>query len=180
MIVFAIGVLLGRPQAGILVGDADIIAAIEKNPLMRALRVDKITLAALGATLRLHRDPRRALSEVPILAMLTTPIEVLKERADRIALELADQPEVEQAVATDTTVYLGGGSAPTQGIASVAVRLKPRAISAEELASRLRAGQPRVVSRVQGGAVMLELRTVFAQQDRLLVQAIRAALSGLV
>ena len=178
LVIFSGDKLLGGPQTGILVGDGDLIARIEQNPLMRALRVDKLTLAALGATLRLHRDPRRAMMEVPVLAMLATPVAALAERAGRFAAVAAGWPEVRSAEPTDTVVYMGGGSAPTQAIASVAVRIEAAAISADELTARLRSGQPRVVARVQDGAVLLELRTVFPQQDQQLLIALQAALTS--
>jgi len=176
LVLFSGDKLLGGPQAGIIVGRRELIERIEANQLMRALRVDKLTLAALGATLQLHRDPQRAAREVPILAMLTATVESLRTRAERIASDLADCDGIDTDI-IETTTYLGGGSVPTQGFASVAVQVRPNRTSETELMHRLRTSEPRIVARVQGGAVLFEVRTIFPQQDAAVAKAIRAAIA---
>jgi L-seryl-tRNA(Ser) seleniumtransferase len=167
--------LLGGPQAGIILGRREWIERIERHPLMRAFRVDKMTLAALDATLRLYRDPELACREVPILALIATPVRELKNRAEKLATRLRAVRGIAQAAVANDTAFLGGGSIPDQGFATVVVRVRPQAISESELAARLRLGEPAVVPRVHEGAVVFDLRTVFAAQDEALISAVAAA-----
>ncbi|HEX9563722.1 MAG TPA: L-seryl-tRNA(Sec) selenium transferase, partial [Gemmatimonadaceae bacterium] len=121
--------MLGGPQAGILAGDAETIAACRRNPLTRALRVDKLTLAALEATLRLYRDPSRAVRDIPVLAMLTASPDSVRERASRLANRLTSRSVACEVVATEATV--GGGAFPTARIDSFAVAIAGDAQAAE-------------------------------------------------
>jgi len=148
---------------------------IEKNPLMRAFRVDKMTLTALEATLRLYRDPQSAATEIPILAMLRTPMLELRNRAERLASRLAQIGAIAEATVAKDTAFLGGGSIPTQGIESVVVRVRFRERSETDVATRLRLGDPAVVPRVQEGHVMFDLRTIIPSQEDALVAAIASA-----
>jgi L-seryl-tRNA(Ser) seleniumtransferase len=175
LVLFSGDKLLGGPQAGVIVGRRDWIDRIEKNPLMRAFRVDKLTLAALQATLRLYRDPERAVRELPILAAIRTPLAELRDRATRLAAQLRQLPGVADAAVADDTAYLGGGSLPDQGLPTSVVRLRPSAMTEGELATRLRVGSPAVVPRVQDGYVIFDLRTVFPQQVADLARAIAAS-----
>lgn len=161
--------LLGGPQAGIMVGRRDLLAKITQHPLMRAFRVDKLTLAALAATLRLYRDPELAARRVPVLALLGTDIENLKNRATRMAPQLAATPAVATAEPVAGEAYLGGGSVPTQAIPTWCVAITPRHGSVDDLAARLRRGEPSVVGRIQEGKFLLDLRSVFPAQDMLLI-----------
>ena len=141
--------LLGGPQAGIVVGTREAVGRIRSHPLMRALRPDKLTLAALGATLALHRDPERARERVPALRMLSSGPDELLRRAE--ALAAATGGEV---VATEGRV--GGGALPLAAIPSHAVALDdPR--GADALAAALRAGDPPVAARVHEGRVLLDV-----------------------
>jgi L-seryl-tRNA(Ser) seleniumtransferase len=147
--------LLGGPQAGIIVGDAPLIAAMRTNPLARSYRVDKMTLAALEATLALYRDPTVARREIPTLALLGASVEEVGARARRCAGALR-----EAGVAcdtTDTTGSVGAGAFPSAELPSVAVRLEG---DAERWATALRAGEPAVVGRVHDGRMLLDLRAV--------------------
>jgi L-seryl-tRNA(Ser) seleniumtransferase len=175
LVLFSADKLLGGPQAGIIVGSAEWVGRIEKNPLMRAFRVDKMTLAALEATLRLYRDPETATQHIPILAMLRTPLLELRNRAERLAARLRDLPGVAEAIVATDTTYLGGGSIPAQSVETVVIRTTFRTCSESEVALRLRLGDPAVVPRVQEGRVIFDLRTVFAWQLDDLVAAIVAA-----
>ena len=159
--------LLGGPQAGIILGARDAIAALRRNPLARSYRVDKLTLAALEATLALYREPPRALREIPALAQLTVPVSDLRERATRIAAAFASAQVVE------TTASVGGGAFPTARIPSIAVAFDGDVVALER---RLRGGEPPVVARIADGRLLADVRTVRPRDDELLATALRAAL----
>jgi L-seryl-tRNA(Ser) seleniumtransferase len=177
VVLFSGDKLLGGPQCGILVGSREAIDKISQHPLMRALRVDKITLAALSATLKLYKDTSTALEHVPLLRLLATPLEVLENRAEEIASQLADVDQLEAAQPVADTSYLGGGSVPTREIDSWCVSLATTTISVDELAHKLRSGGVSVMGRVQQDRLLLDLRTVFPSQDAELVESIRSACS---
>jgi L-seryl-tRNA(Ser) seleniumtransferase len=139
--------LLGGPQAGILVGRADLVERLRRHPLQRALRADKLTLAALEGTLALYLDPERALAEVPVLRMLREAPETVRGRAERLA-ELTGG-EVEETVAR-----VGGGALPLAELPSYACALE------ESLAEPLRRGEPPVVGIVRDGRLLLDCRTL--------------------
>jgi L-seryl-tRNA(Ser) seleniumtransferase len=164
--------LLGGPQAGIIVGDAKAVAACRKNPLARALRVDKLTLAALEATLALYRDPARAVREVPTLAMLTTPVAVVQTRAEQVREQLRAGGLACDTVETEASV--GGGAFPTARIPSFAVAFSGHA---DEVERRLRLGSHAVIGRISHGKLLLDLRSVPEAHDDRLVRAVRASLA---
>ena len=161
--------LLGGPQAGVLLGGTDAIERMRANPLARALRVDKLTIAALGATLALYRDPAVARREIPVLAMLTAAAETLRERAEAIAKTLAARGVACDVVPSESSV--GGGSFPSAVLSSFAVALRENATIVEE---RLRGATPAVVGRVNDGRLLLDLRSVRPHED----EALSAALAG--
>jgi L-seryl-tRNA(Ser) seleniumtransferase len=161
--------LLGGPQAGIVLGQRETVARLKAHPLARALRVDKMTLAGLEATLALYRDDR-ARAEIPTLAMLTAPVERLRERAEALAERLTASGIA--ATAIESEAQTGGGAFPTARIPSAAVALQG---DAEALAAALRAGSPPVVGRIRNGALLLDVRTVAPPDDERLYQAVRAA-----
>ena len=138
---------------------------------MRALRVDKTTLAALGATLQLHLDDSRAAEQLPVFAMATAPVDDLRQRGARLVEGLADCSGM-QATVEDAEAYLGGGSMPTEALPSCAVVIGSTEIGEDELLDRLR--RAGVVGRVSNGAVWLDLRTVPSDQDEELLAAIRS------
>ncbi len=172
LVLFSGDKLLGGPQSGIIIGRRALIDRIERNPLMRALRVGKLTMAALGPTLQLHRDPSAA--GVPVRAHMRASIDELRQRAGAIVGELTADTRISAEV-VETEAYLGGGAAPAEAIASCAVSLRVRGVSEHELAERLRLGTPPVVARINEGAVLLDLRAVPHALDRQIVKAIRAA-----
>jgi L-seryl-tRNA(Ser) seleniumtransferase len=139
--------LLGGPQAGIVVGRADLVERLRRHPLQRALRADKLTLAALEGTLGLYLEPERAVREVPVLRMLNEPPEAVRARAERLAS--ATGGEVEETVAR-----VGGGALPLAELPSFACAVE------EELAELLRAGAPPVVGVVRDGRLLLDCRTL--------------------
>jgi L-seryl-tRNA(Ser) seleniumtransferase len=177
LVLFSGDKLLGGPQAGIIAGRAGLIEKIEKDPLMRAFRLDKMTLAALEATLRLYFDEERALREVPTLRMLSTTREQLRPRAEALAARLRELPGLATVRLLDDVAYVGGGSLPDQAMPTVVVALEPEGVTDEELARRLRLGTPAVMGRLSEGKLLLDLRTVFVEQEGELVEAIRQALT---
>ena len=164
--------LLGGPQAGIILGSSAAVAKLRKNPCARAMRVDKLTLSALEATLRLYLEPEHALKEIPVLAMLTTPVAEIESRAHAVARALREgglECEVKPSRAG-----VGGGAFPTAEIPSSAVVL---AGNAEENEQKLRQSEPPVVARIAEGNVLLDMRSVLPREDGTLSRAVLLALS---
>jgi L-seryl-tRNA(Ser) seleniumtransferase len=143
---------------------------------MRAFRLDKMTLAALEATLRLYRDPPKALREIPTLRMLTVPLAELRHRSEVFAARLRQVPGIASVEVRQDVAYVGGGSLPDVGVPTAVVAVTAETVSEAELAARLRAGTPAVVGRVQDGKLLLDLRTVFERQEEELLAVIRNAL----
>jgi L-seryl-tRNA(Ser) seleniumtransferase len=162
--------LLGGPQAGIILGRGDAIAKLRKNPFTRAMRVDKLTLSALEATLRLYLEPERALKDVPVLAMLAERVEEIESRA-RSVVALLRSSDIDAQVAP-STASVGGGAFPTAEIASSAVVLST---DAERIEEKLRRGEPAVIGRIADGKLFLDLRSVLPREDGALVKAIAKA-----
>ncbi|MGE3781007.1 MAG: L-seryl-tRNA(Sec) selenium transferase, partial [Pirellulaceae bacterium] len=172
LVLFSGDKLLGGPQVGVIAGRQSWIEKINRHPLMRALRVDKLTLASLGATLRLYRDEQAAETHIPLLMLLATSTDNLKYRAERIALQLTATPTVAKAEAMADHTYLGGGSVPMQQIPTWCIAITPaEGQTAETLARMLRTGDPSIMGRIHQNRLMLDLRSVFPHQDMLLVQA---------
>lgn len=165
--------LLGGPQAGILAGSGPIIRKLKAHPMARALRLDKMTLAALEVTLRTYLDTEKALREIPTLRMLTIPAEEIRARArtiaDAIAAACGDSLAVD--VVPDVS-RAGGGALPLADIPTFVVRIVPRDASEDEVQTRLRMGDPCVVVRVKDGAVYLDPRTLQAGEDELVIRTI--------
>ncbi len=172
LVLFSGDKLLGGPQAGIIAGRADLISRIEKDPLMRAFRLDKMTLAALEATLQIHRNPTRALREIPTLRMLAIPLSDLRRRADSFAERLRLLPGVTDVEEREDEAFVGGGSLPDVGLPTIVIAFAVQGLSEGELAERLRTGTPAVVGRVREGKMLLDLRTVFESQEDALLEAI--------
>jgi L-seryl-tRNA(Ser) seleniumtransferase len=176
LVLFSGDKLLGGPQAGILAGRKEWIQDVERDPLMRAFRLDKMTLAALEATLRLYLNEARALAEVPGLRMLGAPAAELRDRAERLAGELRQVAGVAAAAVREDVAYVGGGSLPDQTMPTWVVEITARDVGDAELAHRLRTGEPAVVGRVTGGKLCLDVRTIFPHQEAVLVEAVRQAI----
>lgn len=174
LVLFSGDKLLGGPQCGIIAGRAELIEKIEHDPLMRAFRVDKMTLAALEATLRLYLDPEKALEAIPHFRMLETPLAVLHERAYLLARYLGNVPGLSVHVA-DTKAYVGGGTLPNQAISSVALALRAEHLSENDLAHRLRMGEPAIMGRVENGQVLLDLRTIPSENDQAMLNMVAEA-----
>jgi L-seryl-tRNA(Ser) seleniumtransferase len=172
VVLFSGDKLLGGPQCGVIVGRRAHIQKIAKHPMMRALRVDKLTLAALAATLRLHRDPQKAENHIPLLQLLTTPIENLKNRAERLSPQLAACDAVDSAEPVDDSAYLGGGSVPHQQLATWCIALQPAHGTLDRMAADLRSGSPSVVGRISNDRLLIDLRSVMPRQDQQVVEAV--------
>jgi L-seryl-tRNA(Ser) seleniumtransferase len=162
--------LLGGPQAGIIVGSATAVAQLRKNPLVRALRVDKLTIAALEATLALYRDPAAAMRDVPVLAMLGRSVDDLRARANALRTRLDKAASVVESAAS-----VGGGAFPNARIPSVALSFSREP---DALESRLRLGDPAVIGRIADGCLLIDLRTVQPAEDDRLAAALRSALAS--
>ena len=151
--------LLGGPQAGIIVGKAQYIEKMKAHPLLRALRVDKMTLAALEATLRLYRQPEEALERVPFYRMLAQPVEALEARAASL-ISMLDGEQGLVADAVESEAQIGAGSVPNESIPSMAVRLRLSEISPEAFCHRLLQRTEPVAARIHKDYVLLDMRTV--------------------
>jgi len=164
--------LLGGPQAGILVGAADTIKRLRAHPLMRAVRPDKLTLAALEATLALYRDG--AWRGVPALAMLDLPLDAVEARARRLVATVGDHGTISLAV-VETTATVGGGAMPTAELASRGVALRSDAgRGPDALDAALRAGRVPVIGRIEDGRLILDVRTIGDDEVAEVAAAIRA------
>lgn len=173
LVVFSGDKLLGGPQAGILVGTRAVIDACRKDPTARAVRADKLTLAALEATLRLYREPETARHEIPVLRMLTRALDDLKRDGDGLREAVGTEADL---IPGDSEV--GGGSFPGAALKTWLVRIKSGRHSADDLAARLREGSPAVVARILDGHVVLDPRTLLPDQLPTTARAVRAALDA--
>ena len=160
--------LLGGPQAGILSGVPALLARIRGNPLFRALRVDKLTYAALEATLLAYI--KRDHDAIPALRMLRLSRDHIASRAEALVKRLKNSRI--SATLIDGESVIGGGAAPSAALATQLLAIACQGLSAEELATRLRSAHPPIITRVEEGRVLLDLRTVFPQQDELIVNAL--------
>jgi L-seryl-tRNA(Ser) seleniumtransferase len=167
LVVFSGDKLLGGPQAGILLGKAEWVERMRKDPMCRAVRVDKTTLAGLEATLQLYRDPETALKEIPVLAMLSASPETLRSRADALVASLSEAGVAAEVV--ELTSVVGGGTFPDVELESCGVRVEPGEDGVDRLAARLRGASVPLVGRVEGGAFWVDLRTVLTWQDSMVV-----------
>ena len=157
--------LLGGPQAGLLVGRKAAIDTIRRHPLFRALRVDKLTLTALEATLKLYLDRERLFRELPTLRMIATTLDACERSALALAAALKPLPGLSVEVLDDASEF-GGGSVPAQQIPTKVVALRHASIGLDALDARLRAGSPCVFARVQRDRVLLDVRTLQEGEDR--------------
>lgn len=170
--------LMGGPQAGIIVGSRHYIEKMKKNPLTRAVRIDKMTVAALEATLREYLDPEKAVAEIPTLRMLTLNRETLEKRAYELAgiLEsVIDKSKADIKVEKGMSA-VGGGAMPAADLPTAVVAVSPCGISSGELQAALRYGEPAVMGRVQEDRLMLDLRTIKDEEYQLLAEAVIKAL----
>jgi L-seryl-tRNA(Ser) seleniumtransferase len=166
--------LLGGPQAGLIMGRAEVIHALKKHPMARALRLDKMTLAALEATLGAYLEEERALREIPTLRMLTTPQPEIRVRAEVLAGRIRDAVgDAADVTTADDTARAGGGALPLADIPSAVVAIAPRCVSAGKLEALLRCGgEPAIVARVKDDRVLFDPRTLLslAEEDAIVAR----------
>ncbi len=162
--------LLGGPQAGIILGKREIIEQIKKNPLNRALRIDKFTLASLEAVLRLYRDPITVCERIPTLQMISAPLALVGQRAEQLVALLQERISKFCAVQTvDTLAQVGGGAMPEQHLASRGVELRPSFMRVSRLEKELRSLAVPVIGRIEDDRLLLDMRTV--REDELILIA---------
>ncbi|MEW6173599.1 MAG: L-seryl-tRNA(Sec) selenium transferase [Bacillota bacterium] len=171
--------LLGGPQAGIIVGRRDYIERMKKNPLTRAVRSDKLSLAALEATLREYLDPDGALHEIPTLRMLIRPVEELKAAANELAALISEAfgPKVNVWIEEGIS-QVGGGAMPTAAPITAMVCIEFPGLGVNELQRRLRLADPPVIARAEKGALVLDVRTVCHPEIPEVVNALQSAVWG--
>lgn len=173
LVVFSGDKLLGGPQAGILVGTRAVIEACRKDPTARAVRADKLTLAALEATLRLYREPETARRDIPVLRMLTKSLDEIRREGESLAKDIGAEASL---ISGESEV--GGGSFPGTTLKTWLVRIAVSHLSADGLSDRLRAGSPPVITRIVDGHVVLDPRTLSPGEIPLTARAVRSALDA--
>lgn len=170
--------LLGGPQAGIIAGQRQLLEQIKKNPLMRALRVDKLTYAAMEATLRLYRCGLAA-SEIPVIKAIATTRDQINQRALRLKeqIERATGGRVRASIEDGFSV-IGGGSAPEVKLQTALIALEANDMTAESIEAKLRANSIPVIVRIEQDRVLIDLRTVFEDEEQIILDAIAAMAGG--
>ena len=169
--------LLGGPQGGIIVGRKEYIEKIHKNPLTRAMRIDKLTLAGFEATLMEYIDEEKAIENIPTLRMLLQKPEVIKERAKRIAKRLKREIKDVQITVMADTSRAGGGSLPELDFPTYVVTIRSDNVSVNEFEERLRNGNPPIIARIKEGSMIIDARTIRTQDLDDLIKGIKSALS---
>jgi L-seryl-tRNA(Ser) seleniumtransferase len=173
--------LLGGPQGGVIVGKAEHIEKIAKNPLMRAVRVDKMTLAAFEATLMCYLDEDKAKDTIPTLNMLLQDAGKIKARAKKIALQLkkaigSSHIDISKIDVIEDSSQSGGGALSEVEFRTYAVSIKPLHLSVNTLEERLRHGTPPIIARIKEDALIIDARTVRDKEVKELVKGIKAAI----
>jgi L-seryl-tRNA(Ser) seleniumtransferase len=169
--------LLGGPQAGIILGRKNLLDLIKINPLTRALRIDKLTLAALESTLLFYLDEKRAMEEIPTLRMLSLDTGNLKRRGRRLLRRLSGMVDKgTQLTLREDVSQVGGGALPLQELPTMVLAVKPLDFSVNELEENLRKGEPPIISRISKDELILDMRTVLDEDIPLLAAGIEKAL----
>jgi len=169
--------LLGGPQAGIILGREKLIQKIQKNPLLRAVRIDKLTLAGLETTFMHYLDEEKAIKEIPTLRMLTQSLNEIRKRARRIYNSLKDLSSRASIEIAKDISRAGGGSLPEVGLQTYVVSIRPHNISVNELEKRLRTGEPPVIARIKADALLIDARTLQDREIKELINCIKVALN---
>ena len=164
--------LLGGPQTGVIAGTREMLHRIKQNPITRALRIDKLTLAALESTLRLYRDEATALSRIPTLRMLTTPEAIIQSKAERLMTQLKDRKNERLEVQSfDATSRAGGGSLPLLKLPSRCVGVKIQNVSANRIDRWMREITPPIIGRIENGFFMMDVRTIQEKELDVITEA---------
>ena len=172
LVTFSGDKLLGGPQAGVIVGKAEHIAAMKQNPMLRMLRIDKLSLAALTATLRLYSPPYDPLERVPVLRMIAEPKDSIARRAQALLTELENIPGID-GVLVDDVGYAGGGSLPMAELPTTVLHLTVEGLTASELARKLRGVEPAVIGRIVDERFAVDPRTVAEADSEPLIAAFK-------
>jgi L-seryl-tRNA(Ser) seleniumtransferase len=167
--------LLGAPQAGIIVGEKTVIDAMKKNPMTRALRPDKFTLAGLESTLLLYLDMERAKEEIPTLRMIHESPNALKGRAQRLLRQLKMRCSNMAVSVAEIYSEVGGGSLPDVVIPSYGILIKPHAMGLEALEERLRNLEVPIIGRIEKETLILDMRTILKEEEPLLLSGLETA-----
>ena len=180
LVLFSGDKLLGGPQAGLALGSREVVARLRQNPLTRALRPDKLTLAALEATLRLYLEEPQAVAALPTLKMLTRPVAALARQARALARVMRRRwgPRLKVEV-RPSEARVGGGALPQASLPSRALALELPPLAPHQLESRLRQAQPPVIARVEQGSLLLDLRTILPEDQGALLAALEGVLAEL-
>lgn len=171
LVIFSGNKLLGGPACGIVVGRAALIERLAQHPLARAVAADKLTLAALHATLEQYASIATAERSIPLLLLLSTPIENLRNRAERLAPQIQATAAVASATVIDDETYLVGAELPRHRISTCCIGVTPAEGTVEQLAHRLELGNPSIVGRIARGRLLIDLRSVRPRHDQELVTA---------
>jgi L-seryl-tRNA(Ser) seleniumtransferase len=174
LVTFSGDKLMGGPQAGIILGKRDLVEAVRKNPVNRAMRIDKMTLAALEATLELYREPEKALELIPTLRMIATPYQELRKRAANLVRRLnrLNLPKL-KAATREGASRVGGGALPLAAPRSRLVELQIEGLSATKLEESLRAGDPPIICRLEDGRLLMDMRTLQPGDGKLIAEALK-------
>ena len=169
--------MLGGPQAGIIVGKKDFVDRIKRNPINRALRIDKMTLAALEATLQLYRDEAKAISAIPTLRMITMPVKSILTKARRLQNRLKKLGDSRlKAVLLNGSSRVGGGSLPLQEIPSKCLAVTIEGLSTNTVEASLRNAAPPVIVRIEEDSVVMDLRTVQDEEIDIIAETFKKIL----
>ena len=170
--------MLGGPQAGIIVGKKEYIEKMKKNQLTRALRVDKLTICALEATLRMYLDEEKAREEIPTLKMLTYTIEELEEKSNKLYDKIKHLEKYANIVIEDGLSQVGGGSMPLETIPSKVIGITPKNINVSTLEKKLRLSDAHIIARVYDDKYVLDSRTIFEEEFDIIKSELEKALIG--
>ena len=168
--------LLGGPQGGVIVGAKKYIERIQKNPMTRAMRIDKLTLAGFEATLMEYVDEERVVENIPTLRMLLQKPEKIKTRANKIARRLKSEIKDADIRIMQDSSRAGGGALPEMDLPTYVVAIKSDRISVNELEERLRKGDPPIITRIKGDSLIIDARTIMDKDHEVLVKGIKSAL----
>jgi L-seryl-tRNA(Ser) seleniumtransferase len=173
LITFSGDKLLGGPQAGMVVGKKQIVDQLKKNPLNRALRIDKLTLAALESTLRLYLDRESVFRRVPTLRMITAPAAAIEQRAGALIERVRSQlPQHVRLFLEDDVSQIGGGALPLQNLPTKVIAVSSSSVSVEEAERRMRSHEPPVITRIQRELLLIDLRAVGENEEDLIADAL--------
>ena len=170
--------MLGGPQAGIIVGKKEYIEKMKKNQLTRALRVDKLTICALEATLRMYLDEEKARKEIPTLKMLTYSMEELEEKANKLYSKIEYLNKYADIKIENGSSQVGGGSMPLELIDSKVITITPNEINVAMLEKKLRLGDAHIIARVYDDKYVLDARTIFEDEFEIVKEELEKALIG--